>query len=175
MGKDDLAAVQGKDEKVVFQKKDASETILYSWEFYGEDISTAEDLDFAINTETQLPENVADLVKGDALYLDFAQEGALPGSATINVQVGDTFATDAMLTLYYYHEDNQELELVADQLQIENGYVAFQLDHCSAYVLTAGPLAAESALAWWVILIIAVVVVAIIVIVVWNKKKKSVA
>lgn len=172
MGKADMAAVMGKNESVVFQKKDTSGTVLYSWEFAGMDLQQPGDMDFSIVMDNNLPDILKSQVKGEAMYIDFAHEGALPGKATVNVQVGDAFAEGAALTLYYYNEETGQLEPVAEQLNIENGYVSFQIDHCSAYVLAAGDLAGAG-FPWWGVAIIVVVAVVVIAIVMAARRRKT--
>lgn len=173
MGKTDMEAVMGKEESVVFQKKDTSGTVLYSWEFSGKNLKQPEDIDFNIKVENTLPENLKNMVKGNSLYVDFAHDGNLPGTATVNIQVSDLFNTDSVLNLYYYNEETGELELTAEQLKTENGYVSFSVDHCSSYVLTDGDLTETTGYALWIIIIAAVLVVIIAVIAVRRKKTKT--
>lgn len=64
-------------------------------------------------------------------------EGELPGRATVTVNLQGKLGDAQTAHLYYYNPETKQLEVVAENLAIEGGYVAFPMSHCSNYILTA--------------------------------------
>lgn len=165
-GKDQLEKVKGKKQYVVFQAEDEAETVLYSWEFYGDDLKDTFDMNFAIEGGTKAFDGCKYGDSSNTVYLSFAHEGDLPGEATINYGVGDFFDKDDTINLYLYNEEEGIVELVQEDLAYENGYVTMTLDHCSKYLLTSetfkdAPIADEANdSSYTVLIVIAIVIIA---------------
>ncbi len=173
MGKTEMAAVAGRQAFVNFQKKDEADNILYAWEFNGMDINAPADIDMSIQINTQLQEAVKKQVGNEnAVMLDFAQQGELPGKASVSLRVGDYFANGTPLQLFYYDEANEALDLQADHVVVENGYVTFPLEHCSQYLLLDGALVEAGGVSPVLLAVIAVVVIVIIIAAVVVVKRK---
>ena len=68
-------------------------------------------------------------------YVSFNYHGDLPSTATIKVPVSK-FKDEQMLNLYYYDDTTNKIELVQNNIMVSNGYVTFDIDHCSDYFLT---------------------------------------
>ncbi len=135
MGKEEMKSVLGKEMYVDFQMKDEAETILYTWEFYGMDLERAEDMDMAIDVGASPLEGCAYGTAADSLYLSFAHDGQLPGKASAYIRVAESFADGESLNYYCYNPE-EGIELMAEGLPVENGYVALPMEHCSDYILT---------------------------------------
>ena len=60
----------------------------------------------------------------------------LPTTATIKVAVDNNYSDGDKLYLYYYNENSKKLEFIDNNLVVRNGYVSFEIKHCSDYVLT---------------------------------------
>ena len=76
-----------------------------------------------------------------AVVLKFAENGELPGKATIQVKVDyamrEYLGTGEPLCVYYFNNQTGKLELIAENLVVINDtYVEFAITHCSYYVLT---------------------------------------
>ena len=77
--------------------------------------------------------------------ISFAHDGDLGGIADIYLYVGDKFKPGTELTLYYYNDSKDELEMQTKDARDkdynikvnENGYVTLYFSHCSEYVLSA--------------------------------------
>jgi len=88
-------------------------------------------------------EAIQDKLNGtNGVVMKFAENGELPGKATIQVKVDyamrEYLGSDQGLCVYYYNNQTGELELVAENLTVINDtYVEFEITHCSYYVLTA--------------------------------------
>lgn len=133
-----LQAAADNQRFVTFQEKQG-DNVNYSWTFDGRKIEAAEDIDLSLDISEELPENYRAKIGGaNGLYLQFAHDGSLPAEAEMYVKVSSVFEDGRSLKLYLCSGDGATLE--AEDIAVENGYVTFDVDHCSSYVLTDGEL-----------------------------------
>ena len=124
----------------------ASEGI--TWRFNGNDITEdIKPIDLKVSitpVEEEGSENgeaIADQLKDNpGVVMKFAENGTLPGKATIQVKVDyamrEYLGSDENLCVYYYNNETGKLELIAEDLKVVNDtYVEFSITHCSYYVL----------------------------------------
>lgn len=120
-----------------------------TWRFEGSDITNTVkpiDLDVQImqvdqDSSTEGEAIEAKLGNNPAVVMKFAENGVLPGKATIQVKVDyamrQYLGSGKDLCVYFYNNQTGELELIAGGLQVVNDtYVEFAITHCCAYVLT---------------------------------------
>lgn len=125
----------------------ASEGI--TWRFNGSDITEeVKPIDLKVEISqvekegSSIGEAIADkLGENPGVVMKFAENGVLPGKATIQVKVDyamrEYLGSDQNLCVYYYNNQTGQLELVAENLTVINDtYVEFSITHCSCYVLT---------------------------------------
>ncbi|MBL4937126.1 LPXTG cell wall anchor domain-containing protein [Clostridium sp. YIM B02515] len=134
-----LDAIQGKDKSVTF----TNDTI--SWTFDGKDMKgSTKDLDLSVNiadinqSTTPNKEAIKEKINGaDALILSFAENGVLPGKATVKVKLSDAWLSGKDLKniyVYYYNPQTKAIEAIAEKLTVDaNGYITFSIDHNSDY------------------------------------------
>jgi len=138
-----LDAIKGTNKTITFANAGVS------WTFNGADLTgTTKDLDLSMkissltgNTspnKAAIFENVKDK---NALVLSFAQNGQLPGKATVRIKLADSYLAGKNtknINIYYFNPTTIALEkinsvpLVVDA----NGYVEFTITHNSDYVLS---------------------------------------
>ena len=134
---DNLLKTETKD-RVIFVK-DQDGKFLYSWKFDKEEYEKNEfDFDLEIKFDSNNKSKIESLMKNDvkAKYVSFNYHGELPAEASIKIPVSDMYNDGQKLNLYYYNEEKNEIELVSDTIKVVNGYVNFNIDHCSDYFLT---------------------------------------
>lgn len=136
MGADYLEAIQGKEEYVDFQEKDDAGNILYAWEFFGTDIKSVFDMDFSVTSGKTAFEGCKLFRDAQALYLQFAHDGKLPGKAKIFIKVPEDMANGSKWFLYHYDSKKKEAEEIAKELVVENGYITMELEECYDCVLS---------------------------------------
>ena len=120
-----------------------------TWRFNGEDIvNEPKPIDLSVQISTAEEETSSTgqeiqeaLDETPAVVMKFAENGQLPGKATIQVKVDyamrEYLGTDRKLCVYYYNNQTGQLELIAkDLMVISDTYVEFSITHCSYYVLT---------------------------------------
>lgn len=116
------------------------EKINYIWAFDGNQMERYDyDLNLGLtigsSKNDKLISSLIPTSKDTPLHLEFAYHGELPKGTGVIINVGDKYNEKDKLTLYYFNEDTQKLEEVNTEIFYEGGYVGFELEHCSEYVL----------------------------------------
>lgn len=133
-------------DSVIYNVLDNAKKLSYSWTFSkGEELTQALknnmeiDLNLKLDLLTKLDDkNLDDLITNDdSLIVSFEHHGALPVSAKVRIDVSDKYRDGELLYLYYLNENKTQVEYVDNQIPVRNGYVEFEIDHCSKYFLTA--------------------------------------
>lgn len=115
----------------------------YAWTFDGKQIEeekiTTDYNNFSFNLKVGTSTNqekIESLLpnKEKTLVLEFEYHGLLPKGTSVKVRVDNHYQDGDSLTLYYYNEE-EKLESIAENLEVKNGIVEFNLEHCSEYVL----------------------------------------
>lgn len=126
-----------KDE-VSINVNDQNKDLVYSWTFEKSNISKSFSFDFGISFFSKYKDFIDSLINRDHIkYLSFNYHGNLPSKALININVKNDFDDNEKIELYYYNEESNKLELVDNNITVNDGYVSFEIDHCSDYVLVS--------------------------------------
>ena len=139
-----FSEIAGKDKTIKVDIVNAENKIIYSWSFDGKTIigtklaaDTTLNLSISFDIDKDKQQAVEKLTNNKhAFYLSFAQHGELPGPATMMVYVGNVYADGTSLSLNFYNEESNKIELINDGLIVTNGYVEYTITHCSTYFLT---------------------------------------
>lgn len=126
--------------------KDTERDLEYSWRFMKEenqDISVEdslyieEDLRLSLDADTLDTRTINQMVEQEKLIISFDYHGNLPLETSVRINVSDRFKDGENLYLYYYNPESDNIEYIAHNVKVQDGYVEFQIDHCSDYFLTA--------------------------------------
>ena len=129
-----------------YEIKDYERDLEYSWKFQKEEnqnisvedsLYIEEDLRLSLDADTKDTEKIKEEVSQDKLIITFDYHGDLPLDTTVKINVQDTFQNGEKLYLYYYNPELDQIEYIDHGVEVKNGYVEFQIDHCSDYFLTA--------------------------------------
>lgn len=124
----------GKNITVNYYKEDA---VIYKWEIKGANFGDIASMDVGISFDTDDKDKIASLTNyADNLYLNFAYSGDLPTDTYISINVSDKYKDGSIVNLYYYDKDSGKITLVYDNLEVKNGYLKFNIEHCSEYILS---------------------------------------
>ena len=96
-----------------------------------------EDLRLSLDAKTKDTEAINQMVDQEKLIISFDYHGALPLETSVKINVQDRFQEGEKLYLYYYNPESDNIEYIAHNVEVKDGYVEFQIDHCSDYFLTA--------------------------------------
>ncbi len=111
----------------------------YSWTFDKNEFKKNEfEFDMNIKFEspniTRINKLINNNIKKQMISFDY--HGNLPSLATIKVPVSKNFKDGDRLNLYYYNDLTNKIEEVDTNLKVINGFVSFDIKHCSDYFLT---------------------------------------
>ncbi|MBO7253138.1 MAG: hypothetical protein J6V25_11000, partial [Oscillospiraceae bacterium] len=120
-----------------------------TWRFEGSDIiNPPKDIELNVTITkvedegSDYGESIEENLQGNpGVVMKFAENGQLPGKATIQIKVDyamrEYLGSGKGLSVYYFNNQTQKLELIAqDLIVINDTYVEFPITHCSYYVLT---------------------------------------
>lgn len=126
-----------KNEEVVISLTEKSTGLSYSWSFDKNKIEDKITLNFEIDFVSKNKEEI-DKLAGDMnkVYVSFSHHGDLPSDAKIKVDVSEKFDDGDNLYLYYYNEENGNIEFIEKNIKVKDGYAEFVINHCSEYFLT---------------------------------------
>ncbi|SDM73015.1 cadherin-like beta sandwich domain-containing protein [Acetanaerobacterium elongatum] len=124
------------DTTIIFQGND------YSLSFKGSDLSTvvpfAESYNFSMSFTSPDEADLRVLMGSESntplITMYFKYHGALPGKATLMVDLGTKYKSRA-LYLHYYNLDMKRNDYYGKVTTNSRGTVAFKIDHCSTYFL----------------------------------------
>ena len=129
-----------------YNVKDTERDLEYSWRFIkeqGQNISVEdslyieEDLRLSLDAKTKDTETINQMVDQKKLIISFDYHGALPLETSVKINVKDRFKEGEKLYLYYYNPESDNIEYITHNVEVQDGYVEFQIAHCSDYFLTA--------------------------------------
>ena len=142
VGKEIFDAIKGTDKTVVL-KEDGIE-----WTFNGKDITDdTKVIDTTLNiapvsksASSNKDEIAKELSNDDALVLSFANNGKLPGKATVKIKLDAQWLANRdknNINIYYYNETTKTMETIASGLKVDaDGYIQFDITHNSDYIVT---------------------------------------
>lgn len=133
---DKVIKTETKD-KVMFIH-DSNGSFKYSWTFDKKEYNNKGfDFDMGIKFKSPYQNQINDLISSRMKkeYVSFDYHGDLPSTATIKIPVSK-FEEGKRLNLYYYNDVTNKIETIDTNIKVINGYVTFDIDHCSDYFLT---------------------------------------
>lgn len=109
----------------------------YSWSFNKNNVKDEIKLDFNIDFKSKKEKEIKKVTDdSDKLYISFSHHGELPKGTKVKLNVSQKFKNGDVLALYYYNEEQKKAEFIKDGIKVIDGYVEFDIDHCSEYFLT---------------------------------------
>ena len=105
--------------------------------FNGKDIAESKDIDATISSNSIVDDIELKEVSNKGIVLNFANNGNLPGVATIRIKVTDKIKSELNLDdiyVYYYNQENKELVKLSNKATYKEGYIEFAINHNSKYV-----------------------------------------
>lgn len=134
--------------------------INYSWVFDGSEIDDIDSIDTSIKFSS---DNISEINKltnyADSIYLNFVHDGELPSGTKIRIYVADRYDNYDRVNIYYYNQDKNKMDIVQANIEVLDGYVEFELEHCSEFIITRATLNSESFNWFMVISIIEFIVI----------------
>lgn len=142
-----FSAISGEDKTIVFKQNNAE------WSFSGKDISeTAKNIDLTTSIskiDSSTSEDAKDILNkledDNSILIKFADNGVLPGKATVKLLLGSDYANKKGLYLFYYNPSTKSLEKLSNAINVDSdGWAVIQIVHCSEYVLSTNDVKAST-------------------------------
>lgn len=131
-----LKELKGKNIQIKINKYE-NDNVKYVWIINGKKINKTFDFDTLVKFETDSKTKIDKLTNyAQSIYLNYSYSGELPKDTKFKVYVGDKYKDNDLLNLYYYDKENNEIILKQKELLVKNGFVEYELEHCSEYLLT---------------------------------------
>jgi len=139
--KENVSKIKENNKNIRFNYYDENKKVLYSWTINGNKVRESNEF---ITTITYSSEKVKEIYEvsnyADGLYVNFKHDGKLPEGTKIKLYVGDKFENDNIVSVHRYNEKDKKLEFIKDNLKVIDGYIEFDIDHCSDYFVTMSKL-----------------------------------
>jgi len=106
--------------------------------FNGNDITTPKDINAEISYNLASEDTLLKEIVEEGVVINFANNGKLPGTATIRIKVTDEMKKALnmeTILVYHYDEETKELtQMTANATYKEDGFIEFSIDHNSKYL-----------------------------------------
>lgn len=128
-----------------YEVKDYERKLEYSWQFLKDkdkkvniedSLYIDDDLRLSLNRTSEDVAKIEDKVSQKKLIVSFDYHGTLPLKTTVTLNVQGKFKNGDELYLYYYNPDDATIEYISKNVEVKNGQVSFEIEHCSDYFLT---------------------------------------
>jgi len=173
LNKDTLKIMNNSNKKFIINNYNEN-IINYTWIIDGKNIDNVSEIDTSIKFNSDNIENINKLTNyADSVYLNFLHNGDVPNCTKIKIYVGDKYQNGDKVNVYYYNEDKNKMDTIELDIEVIDGYVEFEIEHCSEYIITRAVLNSKSSFNWFMIIaIIEFVVIAgyVLYIKLFNKK-----
>lgn len=134
---EDLQKIKDNKKKTSFNYYDQNKKLIYSWNIDGTRINDVSEFITTISFTSDKSSKIFELSNyADGLYINFSHSGDLPKGTNVKLYVGNKFADENTVKLYYYNLEKDKLELKTDNLIVKEGYIEFDIEHCSDYFVT---------------------------------------
>lgn len=106
--------------------------------FNGNDITTPKDINAEISYNLASEDTLLKEIVEEGVVINFANNGELPGTATIRIKVTDEMKQALnmeTILVYHYDEETKELtQMTANATYKEDGFIEFSINHNSKYL-----------------------------------------
>lgn len=131
-----LKELKGKDIELKITKYE-NDNIKYIWSISGKNIKEEFDFDTLVKFESENADKINELMNyAQSIYLNYSHSGNLPKNTKFKVYVGNEYNENDLLNLYYFDEKSNKMILEQENLVVKNGFVEYETEHCSEYILT---------------------------------------
>lgn len=135
--KEQIKEIKESKKQVKFNYFDDNKKLIYSWTIDGENIKDTDKFLTSISYISEYVKEISSLSNyADGLHINFKHNGKLPENTKIKLYVGDKYNDGNLLNLYHFDKKENILEFVKDNLKVKDGYIEFDIEHCSEYFVT---------------------------------------
>ena len=140
-----LAKLESDGDQVIFWSGASSDKPSYSWTFVNDQVDKASaktSFDPTVTLSklgTGVMSNLLQQAR-DSLAIECAYKGSLPGTASLYINVSDTYSDGQHVGLYAYDQDKRAFSLVQEGLEVQGGYLSFETDKGGVWAVSTDDL-----------------------------------
>lgn len=132
-----IEKIKNSGKNVIFKCYNENKEIIYSWIIDGSKVKDLDEFNTGLTFTTENAEKIGEASNyADGMYLNFEHSGNLPKGTKIRIYVGDKFEDGKHVNVYYYDNYNRKMDLIENGLIVTDGYIEFEINHCSVYFVT---------------------------------------
>ena len=110
--------------------------LLYSWILDGSKIKNSTEFNTNVSFTSELVNEIGEASNyAEGKHIHFEHDGKLPEGTKIRLYVGDKFEDNTVVNVYFYNTE-KKLDEIKKGLTVNDGYIEFEIDHCSDYFVT---------------------------------------
>lgn len=129
-----MTLIKNSKKKIVFNYYDENKVLRYSWTIDGSKIKNTNELSFDITYNVKNINNIKKLSNyADGIYTQF-DDKQIPSGTYIKIFVGEKYNNNDFVNIYHY--TNDKLEIVAEKVEVKDGYITFNLNDGFEYFIT---------------------------------------
>ena len=133
----DLVKIKEAKKVVNFNYYDEQNTLIYSWIVDGSKMKEAGDLKTTITFDSNNKEDILRLSNyADGMFVYLKKMENLPTGTKVKLFVGNNFKDSDVLNIYVLDKDQDELKLVNRRINVEDGFITFDVIKATDYFLT---------------------------------------
>lgn len=132
-----LESIKKSKKKITFNYYDENKKLIYSWQINGNKIKDINDINMNISFSSENDNRIYEISNyASGMILNFAHTGNLPSGTKIKIYIGDKYKDGSALNIYHYNNKDTKLEIVESKVISKDGYIEFEINHCSEYFVT---------------------------------------
>lgn len=135
--KEQLNQIKNSKKTLRFNYYDENKKLIYSWVIDGKKVAKSIDISTNITFDSENSNKILQASNySDGIILNFEHKGLLPIGTKIKVNVAEKYKDGELVNIYYYNNENNKVEEKNKQVKVENGFIKFEIEHCSEYFVT---------------------------------------
>ena len=177
----DIKKIKNSSKTISFNYYDENKNLIYSWILDGSKIDVFDELATDIEFKSNNSKEISKLSNyADGLYINMENKENLPNGTKIKLFVGDKYADEDLVNVYYYDNDDKELQIIKEGLTVKDNYIEFDVNKGSDYFITMSKIndanevltCSKSSNKSLIIITLLIIIAILIVVIIYFIKKK---
>lgn len=111
--------------------------LIYSWIIDGKQIDDPDQFNTTVSLISKNEEKISKLANfAKGINVVIKNENKFPKGTKLKLYIGYSYKNKDQLYIYYYNKSANKLELVKKDVEVENGYIEFDVDKGTEYYIT---------------------------------------
>jgi len=170
--KDYLKLIKENKKNISFNYYDEeTNNLIYSWSLSGKDIKDINSFKTKIDISLDANKKILELSNyAEGIYVDFDHNGNLPEGTKVKLYVGNKYKDGEYVNVYHHDKEEDKLIHIESKIKVNNGYIEFDIEHCSEYFVTMSEIQTNTFNIFIIISIIQLFIIAVLIYLLLSKK-----